>query len=275
MRQKLARIMLLLYITSFSPLLFAGFATYSSNWPDDAATVDEKVSIINKKPPAKITDDTTKEEYSVDERISEQNRLYAKFGATFLTAQLRNIQNTSTSFALSDAVLTSNSAKQNYVSWEFGLGTKVSAVRIEAEYLYEKNMPYNPAPLFVNRAEVLSSKLMSQSIWLNLILDLDKLNLPYFTPYIGALGGFIWNKTSSTMSGGTGNGVVQDHSRYVVGWGLTMGARIPFWTRWFGYIGYKYLDHGTARWKSNAGGMELKGHYVVQGFDLGVQYLLG
>lgn len=273
MRTKLYRAILLSCACLFSPIIFAGFSTYSTNWPDGAATVDEKISNAKDKPVA-ITDDTTKEVYSVDERISEQNRLYAKFGATFLTTKVRDIKNVSTS-GLSDATLLSNSVNKDYMSWEFGLGTKISAVRLEAEYLYEKNIKYNAAPLFANMAESLNSKLMSQSIWLNLIWDLDKLNLPYFTPYIGASGGFIWNKTSSTMYGGTGNGVEQTHSRYTLGWGATIGARIPFWTRWFGYIGYKYLDHGLAYWKSNSGGMQLKGHYIVQGFDIGVQYLLG
>lgn len=253
----------------------AGFSTYTNNWPDDAASVDEKIYC----PPTQsqktvVTDNTTKEQYSEMERISEQKRLYAKFGAAFVTAQLRNIQNISNS-SLSSISLASNNENKYYLSWEAGLGTKVNMARFELSYLYEKDLAYNPNPAFVNSATSLNSKIMSQGLWLALLWDWDNLKIPYLRPYIGALGGFIWNKTTSTFQGGVTNGIAQNHSRYAIGWGATIGLRVAFWTRWFGYLEYKYLDQGKVVWVSNNGAARLKSQYVIQNINLGVQYLLG
>lgn len=259
-----------------APATFAGFSTYSDTWPDDAQTVDEKIS----KPDASdkavptVTDDTEKEQYAADERLDDKNRLYAKLGLTLFSGQIRNINNVSQP-ALSSAIVINTNAQKDYASWEFGLGTKFKYTRLELDYFYEKNVPYNASPLFVGRSENISSKLMSQSLWLALMYDMEKLNLPYFTPYFGGLVGFVWNKTRTTMYNGIGDGVAKNHTHYSVGWGVTFGARMPFWTRWFGYLAYEYLDHGIARFQSNSGIMGLKGHYVVQGFAIGVQYLLG
>lgn len=266
---------------------FAGFFTYSQDWPDDAAVVNEKISVPEKSS-KKLTTSKTKTnatasncgcesttvDTDIDDRVSQQNRLYAKFGATFLTGDVRKMQNTSQP-ALSSAYLINTSAKENYMSWEFGLGARIKALRWELEYMYNKNINYDPNPLFANLPESLTSTLKTQGLWLNVLWDIEKLNLPYFTPYIGVMGGFIWNQTRSTMVGGIGNGVAQNHSNYSIGIGGTIGARVAFWTRWFGYIGYKYLDQGTPRWQDGTGIMQLKGHYIVDGFDIGVQYLLG
>lgn len=262
-----------------SSVCSAGFATYSKDWPDDAASVDEKVSSIDTSaepcpPPAESCPIDIIGANGTGKRVCEDYRLYAKFGVTFLSAQIRQIQNTSLP-ALSSAYLINQSAKENYISWEFGLGTSIDPVRMELEYLYEKNVPYNATPLFAGRSENLTSTLMVQSLWFDLMYDLKKLNLPYFTPYIGGLLGISWNKTESTMYGGIGTNAEKNHSRISIGWGATIGARMPFWERWFGYFGYKYLDHGMVRWQDSTGVMGLKGHYVLQGFELGVQYLLG
>jgi hypothetical protein len=268
---------------------FAGFATYAQDWPDDAAAVNEKIPAP--ETPAKVTAVKAKNKTTVgasncecegltfndidtSDRISQQDRLYAKFGATFVTGDVRKMQNISLP-ALSSAYLINTSAKENYISWEFGLGARIKALRYELEYMYNKDISYNPDPLFANLPEALVSTLESQGLWLNVLWDLEKLNLPYFTPYLGVMGGFIWNKTRSTMTGGLGNGVAQNHSNYSVGIGATIGVRAAFWTRWFGYIGYKYLDQGTPRWQDGTGIMQLKGHYIVDGVDIGVQYLLG
>lgn len=265
-----------------SPTVSAGFATYAQDWPDDAAVVNEKipapqaaVSKAKSKPSSNCgCDSSSTKANTTDNRVAQQDRLYAKFGATFLTAEVRKMQNVSLP-ALSSAYLINTSATDNYVSWEFGLGAKIKALRWELEYMYDKNISYNPNPLFANLPESLTSTLQSQGLWLNVLWDIEKLQIPYFTPYVGVMGGFIWNKTRSTMSGGIGNGVAQNHSNYSIGWGATVGARVAFWTRWFGYIGYKYLDQGTPRWQDGTGIMQLKGHYVVDGIDIGVQYLLG
>lgn len=257
-----------------SPLLLAGFATYSNDWPDDPCVVNEKVI---KAPKTECKPDNnflviTKEEQS--KRLDDYKRLYAKLGMTFLTAQIRNIQNVSQP-ALSSGNVVNGSASENYVSWEFGLGTKFEYVRLELEYLYQKNIEYNPNPLFNTGTESLSSKLNTQSVWFDLMYDMSKLNLPYFTPYFGGLVGVCWNKTRSTLTGTIGNGAAQNHSRIALGWGVTVGARLPFWERWFGYLAYKYLDQGKVMWQDSTGVMQLKGHSVVQGVELGVQYLLG
>jgi len=269
-----------------SPAL-AGFSTYAQDWPDDAAIVNEKIpaleapSTINAKAKTKNSAtasncgcESPNNTVDTDDRVSQQNRLYAKFGATFLTGDVRKMQNISLP-ALSSAYLINTSAKENYISWEFGLGARIKALRYELEYMYDKKISYSPNPLFANLPEALVSTFASQGLWLNILWDIEKLNLPYFTPYIGVMGGFIWNKTRSTMTGGIGNGVAQDHSNYSAGIGATIGVRAAFWTRWFGYIGYKYLDQGTPRWQDGTGIMQLKGHYIVDGVDVGVQYLLG
>lgn len=252
---------------------YAGFSTYTKNWPDDAETVNEKIA-TPEAPVVTYTEDTDKIEYAPAERIYENNRLYAKVGMTFFTAQIRGMTNVSQP-ALSSATLLNTDASEDYFSWEVGLGTKLKYVRVEAEYLYQKDLPYNATPLFANRSENVTSYLNTQAAWLTMLYDMDKLNLPYFTPYIGASAGFVWNKTRTTMYGGTGDGAAQNHSRYALGWGVTFGIRMPFWTRWFGYLGYKYMDQGSVRFQSSTGVMEIKGHSVIQGVDLGIQYLLG
>ncbi len=266
---------------------FAGFSTYAQDWPDDARSVNEKISAP--EVPSTVTTIKSKTDLTASncgcesanngyidkgDRIPQQNCLYAKFGATFFTGDVRKMQNISLP-ALSSAYLINTSAKENYMSWEFGLGSRIKALRWELEYMYNKNISYNPDPLFANLSEALTSTLESQGLWVNVLWDIEKLNLPYFTPYIGVMGGFIWNKTRSTMIGGIGNGVAQNHSNYSAGIGATIGVRAAFWTRWFGYIGYKYLDQGTPRWQDGTGIMQLKGHYIVDGVDIGVQYLLG
>lgn len=252
----------------------AGFATYSQNWPDDACIVNEKVTNQETKPcvPDQNFLVVTPEEQV--KRVDEYKRLYGKLGLTFLTAQIRKIQNTS-SPVLSAGIPVNTGASDNYVSWEFGLGTKLQYVRVELEYLYQKKLPYNPNPLFLGSSQALTSELNSQSVWFDVMYDMNKLNVPYFTPYFGGLVGVVWNKTRSTLTGGIGTGVAQNHSRYSIGWGVTVGARFPFWTRWFGYVAYKYLDQGKVVWVDSTGLMSLKGHYVAQGLELGVQYLLG
>lgn len=259
-----------------SPILLAGFTTYSKNWPDDPNVVNEKVTshqeIAQAKPDPSFLVVT---EAATEQRMSDFKRLYGKLGATFLNAEIRSITNTSYP-ALSSGTVVNSTAKENYVSWEFGLGTKFQYVRMELDYLYEKTLQYNMSPLFYNVAtESLNSKLMAQSVWFNLMYDMHKLNLPYFTPYFGGLLGVCWNKTRSAMTGSVGNGTAQTHSRVALGWGATFGIRFPFWTRWFGYMDYKYLDHGKVVWKDSSGIMQLKGQYVVQGISVGVQYLLG
>lgn len=256
-----------------APVSFAGFATYSTEWPDDKCIVNEKLSDHQKKQTAQEDNFLVVTPEEQAQRIDQYKRLYGKFGLTFLSADLRSIDNISYP-ALSSGVVVNTSASENYVSWEIGLGTRLQYVRLELEYLYEKNIPYNPSPLF-DSGETLTSKFTSQSVWFNMMYDMDKLNVPYFTPYVGALVGVVWNKTRSTLSGTIGNGAAENHSRYVLGWGVTIGARMPFWTRWFGYLAYKYLDHGKVVWQDSTGIMRLKGHYVLQGVEVGVQYLLG
>ncbi|HSX20647.1 MAG TPA: hypothetical protein VLG38_05970 [Gammaproteobacteria bacterium] len=274
---KLIRIITASCTLLISPVVFAAFSTYSKDWPDDGSIVDERVTS-----PVK-TSTTTEEDDSqnflvvtqdqINKRIDDKNRLYAKLGMTFLTAQIRNITNTSSPL-YSSATVVDNSANEDYMSWEFALGTTFQYVRLEAEYFYEKNIPYNSAPLFAGVSGNITSNLKSQSVWLEMDYDMKKLNIPYFTPYFGGLAGFVWNKTRTAIST-ISNNAAQNHSRYCLGWGVTIGARMAFWTRWYGYVGYKYLDHGMARWQSANGTAALKGHYVVQGVDLGVQYLLG
>ncbi len=256
----------------FAPIVSAGFSTYSTQWPNDPCIVNEHVATKNKE--EKPAEDNflvvTPQEQA--KRVDEYKRLYGKFGGTLLTAEVRKIENISQA-TLPGRVI-NDIARENYLSWEIGLGTRLQYVRVELEYLYEKDIHYNPSPLF-DTGESLTSKLMSQSIWFDLMYDMEKLNLPYFTPYIGGLVGLAWNKTRSTLTGTVGNGVAQNHSRYALGWGVTIGARLPFWTRWFGYIAYKYLDHGKVVWQDATGNMQLKGKYVVQGAEFGIQYLLG
>lgn len=262
-----------------APNAMAGFFTYADNWPNDADIVNEKVETQE----ASTAATPTKEPCAKDvkfwsdmgpDRVSECNRLYAKFGATFFNAEVRKISNTSIT-PLAGAYVLNNSAQDNYVSWEFGLGTRLKILRWELEYMYEKNITYNASPVFLNLPENLTSTVKNQSVWLNALWDADCLKLPYFTPYLGASAGFVWNKTTTQLTGGVGTGVSHNDNRMGVGWGVTIGARIAFWTRWFGYIGYKYIDQYTPRWKDSTGIFGLKGHYVINGVDLGVMYLLG
>src|ERR1700723_2522509 len=121
---------LLCCLSFFAPLSYAGFTTYSQDWPNDASSVHEKVA-TNKPAVAPAdateityTDDTTKSDYKPDERIAEYKRLYGKVGLTLLSAQMRKMVNTSTTIPYSNYVLTENAIKENYVSWALGLGTK-------------------------------------------------------------------------------------------------------------------------------------------------------
>src|SRR5688572_11656457 len=121
-----------------SPMLMAGFATYSTDWPDDACIVNEKITNLEKKPCEPPDPKLVIAPEAKPTRVAECRRLYGKFGATFLTADIRDITNTSGT-ALSSGVILTTSTKENYVSWEAGLGTKLQYVRVEVDYLYEKN----------------------------------------------------------------------------------------------------------------------------------------
>lgn len=262
-----------------SPVLFAGFSTYSTNWPDNADSVDERISKpeASEKPTDVVayTDDTDKDAYVANERVSEFKRLYAKIGLTLLTAEARQVQNTSNS-SLASASVVNNTAKQDYASWEFGLGTRLQYVRLELEYLYQKQLPYNATPLFATSSTSINSELTTQALWFDVFYDMEKLNLPYFTPYLGGMVGVIWNETRTTIYGSPLEpNAAKNHSRICLGWGVTFGIRMPFWTRWYGFVGYKYLAQGMARWQSYNGNVDLKAYPVTQGFDLGVTYLLG
>ncbi len=259
----------------------AGFGTYAKDWPDDAAVVGEQVApttdeMANGQAVASASCDIGPTQTASDDsaRIDELNRLYVKLGVTFDTAQIRRIQNVSPP-PVANAIILNNTINVNYASWEIGLGTKTNWGRWEVSYLYDKQLAYSPAPIFVGRAENLVSTINSQTGWLACYYDMNRASISYFVPYAGVLAGIVYNKTRSVVQGGVGNGGTQGHGKFGVAWGVAIGARMPFWTRWYGYLEYKYLDQTGVRWKDSTGLVVLKGHYVVKAVSVGVQYLLG
>lgn len=277
---------LVLKVVVASSLIFAasiahaGFAMYTDKWPDDASIVNERVTppepSVTKVPSeaAQAQCEVIKLSQNSPNRVPERNHLYVKFGGMFTTAEIRSITNLSQG-NLGTAYLIQQSLTDNYFTWEAGIGSKLQNVRWELEYVYYKDLQYNPNPIFANNVERLMSSYTNITLWFNLIYDFDTINFVYFKPYVGAMLGLAWNRTRSTMYNGLGTGQEQTHSRYNPGWGVTVGARMPFSERWFAYVAYKYNNAGNMKWKDSTGVLQLKGTFVASGVSFGVQYLLG
>jgi len=254
----------------FSSAATAGFSTYSKDWPNDTEIVGERSNTVEEvEQPAELIDDTIAPE-------TANKRLYLKFGGNLNSVKIKAIKNYSYN-VLTNAVLNTNSIRKNYVSWEIGAGSKINALRYEVEYIHTKNLSYSPQPLFVGRSERLSSNVTNRSVLLNIFFDFENfsnLNFSYFRPYIGVLGGATWNKTRSIMTGGVGDNVAKNGNKIGFTWGVTFGARVPFWSRWTGYFGYRFTRQPKVLWKDDTSVLLLKGKYVLTGFNLGVSFLI-
>jgi len=248
--------------------VYADFSTYSKNWPNDAATVNENVS----KPPPVQEQASVVKPVPVCTRISENKRVYVKFGINANTTEIRNIRNQSYS-PLANKPIVSDYANLNDYNWEVGVGTKIDPVRFELEYIHHRLVNYNPVPLVVGNFASLSSEVTNQSLLINIFYDFSQLQ--YVKPYVGALTGFVWNKARSILQGGgVGNGIAKNNSKFGTAWGFSIGMRVPFKDRWYGYLGYRYMGLSKVIWKDSTSTMKLQGQYVYKGFDLGVQVIL-
>ncbi len=251
---------------------YAGFDTYSTDWPNNSVLLEENVT-----PPASImiVEQPSPECYNSAKnvRIPEIQRMYVKFGANQGPTQIAHIRNRSIGIFQNLTVAT-YSIKKVGIDWELGVGTKVNKmIRFEVEYLYNKTINYNPAPVFSGNATILTSQIKNQSLLVDMYVDFDKVD--YFRPYIGVLTGFVWNKTRSSLTGGTLNSsAAENQNHYSWTWGATIGARMPFWTRFFGYFAYRYIGPSKIYWKDSSSTMKLQGQYIFSGFTFGVEALI-
>lgn len=272
----LFKVTLLLSSLCFAPVVIAAFSTYSADWPDDAAVVDEKITTL--APPPTTVDSVVAQALGqeaeaevIAQRETENDRLYVKFGLNRSLIEIRHIRNKSY-LPLANYPTNSYSIKKNEVSWECGLGTRVNNTRFEAEYLHHRKLNYNPAPVFIGRAEILTSEVVNRALLVNAYWDFN--NVVYFKPYVGVLTGVVWNKTRSSMRGGVGTGTARTNANYGLAWGLTLGARMPFWSKWSAYFAYRYTAQSKMLWKDSTQILKLEGQYLFTGFCLGLNYIL-
>lgn len=269
--------MLLVSVILAAPNAFAGFATYATDWPNDAAVVDEnkkvETSSVSSSAGCAIEPVATDPApCNIIDRVPEYKRLYVKFGVNLSSTEVRNIRSTSVG-SLSGLPTRVTDVKSNGLNWEIGVGTKFNVLRFEAEYIYHKTLNYNASPVLTGNASSLVSTVKNNAVLFNLYWDFD--NFVYFKPYIGALTGIVWNETRSTLTGGgVGTGAAKNNSQYALAWGATVGTRMPFWEKWYAYLGYRYTAQGNVVWKDSTTVMNLDGNYVFSGFCLGVNYVL-
>lgn len=259
-----------------APTVMAGFATYSKVWPNDANSVDEnavepteqKIDLSHKEA-MKIKKETG-EDVS---RVSDYRRIYLKFGLNASVTEVRHITNWSYP-PLANAAANVDTVQNNDVNWEAGIGTKYfEHVRFELEYFKHRLLNYNPSPVVVGNSASLTSTVDNQALLIEMYWDFD--NIVYFKPYVGALTGVVWNKTRSTLvGGGVGNGNAENENHYGLAWGFSIGARMPFWSNWYGYFGYRYTAQSKVYWEDNTSVLQMQGRYVFSGFSLGVNYII-
>lgn len=266
---------LLLACTLLAMPARAGFATYSDTWPNNAEIVNERIKPDPTIAPAPECERRkavcATDTYGADNLVCNKGRLYVKLGMNYLTTKYSNMRNIS-SGAFAGLSLVNDSTKTSNYSWEIGAGTTLMMLRTELEYVYTKETLYNSTPVTNGRPEGLQSTVKNVSVLLNFFYDFN--TFQYFKPYVGALWGVSYNTTRSTLVGGTlGNNTAQN-SNYLspLAWGFTFGGRIPFYERWRGYVQYRYSNLGRIAWHA-AGGLQLKGYYILSGISLGVQYI--
>lgn len=203
--------------------------------------------------------------------INDYCRLYVKFGGNYITSKATDIKNTSGG-VLVNISPTVGDVEDTYFSWEVGIGTRYKCLRYEIEYVHTKTIIYSASPVLVGRGESMVSELYNRSVLLNIFYDFD--TFAYFKPYVGGILGVAWNRTNSTLSGGTlGTGASQS-ANFIspLVWGLTVGGRIPFWERWRAYVQYRYVNNNKIQWKAS-GGLQMRGYYIFSGVSLGVAYI--
>lgn len=259
-----------------TPVAWAGFSTYSSTWPNDAASVNENaIGTVNTKDTAPDSDTIINEDFlGLPDRVPEYKRLYVKFGVNSSITQIRHIRNKSKP-PLANLPVANTTSQNDDISWEFGVGTKMQFLRFEAEYLHHKKLAFNAAPIVVGNNASINSELLNRALLLNMYFDFDNDHIVYFKPYFGVLTGVVWNKTRSIVQGGgLGNGNARTISNYGLAWGVTVGARMPFWSNWMAYFAYRYTGQSKAHWKDSSSVVHLEGQYVFRGVCLGVQYII-
>jgi len=271
----LSLVLVYMMFTSFAAV--AGFSTYSKDWPNDAAVVKENDPTVAAAERPKIANaDLIEDNNNTNDRVSEDGRLYVKFGGNFNSAKIYKIKNYSYN-TLANSTVNNDSVRSDYISWEVGAGSKTKTLRYEVEYVHTKNVTYNANPIFNSGSERLTSVVMNKNILLNIFYDFknfSNLNFEFFRPYVGVLTGIAWNKTRSTMQGGVGTNVAKNGNKVGAAWGLSFGARMPFYSRWTAYFGYRFIKQPKVLWKDNTSVLLLKGKYVLQSFNVGVSYLI-
>lgn len=271
-RKLVTNILVPVAMLPISSIAMAEFSTYSNDWPDNQAVVNEKSPVAKK-----VVKETPLDKYCklapTKPRAPEIGCLYVKFGGYQGSTQIRHVRNQS-SGQYANLLPAVYSVNQVGWDWDMGAGTAINdKIRFEIEYVHHKKINYNPAPMLIGNTAVMSSTVASQIVLLDMFVDFNRLN--YFRPYFGLSGGLAWNQTRASVSGGTfGNGAYKDTDHYSFVWALTAGARVPFWHRFFAYVGYRYLNAGKAIWHDNTQIIKLQGQLVFQGFDFGVQMLV-
>lgn len=258
----------------FSPVCFAGFATYAKDWPNDPEIVNEKVEDVSSPAFLKPVTDTgvcVEDTYGSQKRVPEAGRLYLKVGLNYMDSEVRNLRNNSQGI-FAGATLNKKNAKTSYYTWEVAAGTKWNVFRVELDYIYTKEILYNTTPVVQGRAEGIESTINNTSLMLNFMYDWN--TFTYFKPYVGVLWGIAWNRTRTALTGGVVGDNASQNSNFIspLAWGFCVGGRMPFYERWYAYVQYKYTDQGWAKWKSRTAAFRMRGTYYLQGFSLGVQY---
>jgi opacity protein-like surface antigen len=255
-----------------SPIALAEITTFAKNWPSDIGSDDQKPATVLIKNSGCASPEDAEEAAYAEPRANEQKRLYVKFGGNYAKTDVRHIRNESQP-PLSGLNVAIDGFQTSNLSWEIGLGTKSGFTRYELEYVHQRTLQYNPNPVLIGNTASLNSEVLNNTLLLNIMWDFD--NVMYLKPYAGVIGGVVWNKTRTTLTGGgVGNGSAKTNSNYGVAWGVSFGARVPFWTNWYSYLQYRYMGQSKMYWKDGGGTLRMNGQLVFSGFSLGVQYVI-
>lgn len=260
---------------SAAPNIYADFDVYTNDWPNNQTVVDEKRIPPPKhtKPPVLNAQQKACKWEATTPRMPDVGKLYLGFGGYYGPTEIRHVTSDSIG-AFGGQAVYQNSLKKIGIDWEVAAGTAINKkVRFEVGYVYHKTLNYNPNPVLVGSATSMVSQIYSQGALVSMYIDFRPVD--YFMPYIGVLTGVVWNKTRTTATGGpSGAGTANTQDQFSYPWGLMAGARMPILSRYFVYLGYRYVANGNISWQDSTTLLRLKGKYVYSGFNFGVQILV-
>jgi opacity protein-like surface antigen len=263
-----------LFFAMASPVAFADFDTYSSDWPNHQAVVDERKIVV--KEPVRLTEQQQACIVAAKTpRVKDVCKMYWKFGGWQGQTDIMHVRNQSYS-PINNYPVYIQGQKKFGLDWEIGVGfTLNTRVRFELEYIHHKNQNYNPNPILLGYPQAsMTSQVKSEAALITMFVDFRPVD--YFFPFFGASTGFVWNQTRTTATGGVlGNGTATTVNRYGYPWSVCAGARMPLMSRYFIYVGYRYCSQSKMEWRSSNNMMKLQGQYYFKGFNFGVQGLIG